>query len=145
MENDSFFFIWRYKWNIEMVESLENLGLLINDSTEIVKHEVKKEGRFLGPMMTPVAAFYISTRATSWIQPVASSLINFKRKKVEFYSYWDYLDNKCYSEWSCKSSNRLYMLYNRLIYAIHNRLYIPWITWVKICSYNLSFKQYQNH
>ena len=37
-----------------MVQSLENLGLLAK--TEIVKHEVKKEDRFLGPMMTPIAA-----------------------------------------------------------------------------------------
>ena len=56
--------------NIKMVESLANLGLMINGSTEIVKHEVKEEGRFLSPVIMAIAASLISTTATALIQPV---------------------------------------------------------------------------
>ena len=56
--------------NIKMVESLANLGLLINGLTEIVKHDVKREARFLDPMIMPIAASLISTMATVLMQPV---------------------------------------------------------------------------
>ena len=54
---------------IKIAESLEKSGLLIDGTTEKVKHEIKKqECVFLCAMMIPMAF--------SLIQPVASSLIN---------------------------------------------------------------------
>ena len=81
--------------NFKMVESLANLVLLINGLTEIVKHDVKREARFLGPMIMPIAASLISTMATVLIQPVGV----FTVIGITF-------NNECYSKWSYKSSNR---------------------------------------
>ena len=51
---------------IKIVESLEKSGLLIDVSTETVKHEIKKqEGGFLGAMMAPMTASVIVPRASS--------------------------------------------------------------------------------
>ena len=62
---------------IEIVESLENSGLLIDGVSETVKHEIKKqEGGFLGSMMTPMTASLIAFITSSLIQPAVSSLIN---------------------------------------------------------------------
>ena len=59
---------------IKIVKPLEKSGLSIDGATETVKHERKKqEGGFLGAMMAPMPASLI---ASSWIQPVDSSLIN---------------------------------------------------------------------
>lgn len=51
------------------VESLENLGLLIDGFTETVKHGIKiQEGGILGTAMAPMAASLIATMAASLIQ-----------------------------------------------------------------------------
>ena len=53
---------------IKIVDSLEKSDLLLDGSTETVKHEIKKqEGGFLRTMMTLMAA--------SLIAPMGSSLI----------------------------------------------------------------------
>ena len=53
---------------IKIIKSLEDSGVLIDDVTETVKHEVKKqEGRFLGALLGPLVA--------SLLQPVISSVI----------------------------------------------------------------------
>ena len=63
--------------NIKIVESLKKPGLLIDNSSEIVKHEIKKrEGGFLVAMMAPMTASLIASTASSLIQLVASSLVN---------------------------------------------------------------------
>ena len=54
---------------IKIVES----GLLIDNATETVKHEIKnQEGGFLGPVLAPMTALVIF----SLIKPVAPLLIN---------------------------------------------------------------------
>ena len=51
---------------IKIVESLDKSGLLIDVSTETVKHEIKKqEGGFLGAMMAPMTASMIAPMASS--------------------------------------------------------------------------------
>ena len=63
--------------DIKIVESLEKSGLLIDGSTETVKHEFKKQkGGFLGPMMAPMVTSLMTPLAFSLIQPVDSLLIN---------------------------------------------------------------------
>ena len=49
---------------IKIVESLGKSDLLIDGATETVKHEIKKEGGFLGAMMAPVAASFIAPMAS---------------------------------------------------------------------------------
>ena len=62
---------------IKIVESLEKSGLLIDDATETVKHEIKKQdSRFLGAMMAPMVALLIAPMASLLIKPVGSSRIN---------------------------------------------------------------------
>ena len=62
---------------IKIVKSLENSDLLIDGTTETVKHEIKQqEGEFLETMMAPIAASLIAPMASSSVQPVVSSLIN---------------------------------------------------------------------
>ena len=42
---------------IKVIKSLEDSGVLIDGVTETVKHEIKKqEGRFLGALLSPLAA-----------------------------------------------------------------------------------------
>ena len=67
---------------IKIVESLEKSHLLIDGATETVKFEIKKwEDRFLGAVMSPVAALLIAPMAFSLVQPATSSLINGIAKK----------------------------------------------------------------
>ena len=62
---------------IKILESLENSGLLIDGTSGIIRHKIKKqEGGFLGAMMTPLTASLIAFIISSLIQPVVSSLIN---------------------------------------------------------------------
>ena len=63
---------------IEISESLENSGLLIDCATETVKHEIKKSKKadFLA-VMGLMAALLIAPMASSLIEPVISSLINY--------------------------------------------------------------------
>ena len=53
---------------IKIIKSLENLGVLIDGVTEIVKLEIKyQKDRFLGALLAPLA--------TSLVQPVISSVV----------------------------------------------------------------------
>ena len=52
---------------IKTIKSLEDLGVLIAGVTETVKHEIKKQGRFLGALLASLAA--------SLVQPVISSVV----------------------------------------------------------------------
>ena len=61
---------------LKIVESLKNLGLLIDGATETVKHQIKREGGFVGTMMVLMATSLIALMASSLIQATASSLIN---------------------------------------------------------------------
>ena len=62
---------------IKIVKWLGDSVLLIDGSTETIKHEIKKQdARFLVAMMPPIAASLIGTLAHSLIQPMAFSLIN---------------------------------------------------------------------
>ena len=62
---------------IKIVESLEKIGLLIDDAGETVKHETAKtEGGFLPAMMGPMTTSLMAVIAYSLTQHVASSLIN---------------------------------------------------------------------
>ena len=67
---------------IKIIKSLENSGLLIDDATETVKHEIKQEGGFLDAMMAPMAASLKAPMASSLTKPVDSSLINAITGKV---------------------------------------------------------------
>ena len=63
-------------WMISLKSSLEKSSLLTDWATETVKHEIKKqEGGFLCAMPL-LAASLIALIAFSFIQPLASSLIN---------------------------------------------------------------------
>ena len=63
---------------INIVESLEKSGLLIDGASEIVKHDIKKqESGFLPAMMAPMDASWIAPMTSLLLQPIASSLINF--------------------------------------------------------------------
>ena len=48
---------------IKIIKSLEDFGVLTNEVTETVKHEMKK-GKFLGTLLAPLSA--------SIVQPVIS-------------------------------------------------------------------------
>ena len=62
---------------IKIVKLIGDSGLLIDGSTETIKHEIKKQDAgFLGAMMPPMAASLIGSLAHSLIQPMASSLVN---------------------------------------------------------------------
>ena len=52
---------------VKVIKSLEDSNALIDSITEIVKHEVKKEGGLLPILLTPLA--------TSLVQPVISSVV----------------------------------------------------------------------
>ena len=53
---------------IKIINSLEDLGVLIVGVTETVEHEIKKqEGGFLGALLAPLT--------TSVVQPVISSVV----------------------------------------------------------------------
>ena len=53
---------------IKIIKSLEDSGVLIDEVTETVKHEMKKQGGgFLGAWLRPLSA--------SLVQPVISSLV----------------------------------------------------------------------
>ena len=53
---------------IKIIKSLEDSGVLIDEVTETVKHEIKKQkGRFLGALIAPLAA--------SLVQPVFLSVV----------------------------------------------------------------------
>ena len=62
---------------IKIVESLEKSGLLIDDATKTVKHEIKKQdSRFLRAMMAPMVASLIAPMASLLAKPAGSSRIN---------------------------------------------------------------------
>ena len=62
---------------VKNLESIETSSLLNDGVTETVKHEIKKqEGGLLGTMIAPMAASLIVLMVASFIQPLASSLIN---------------------------------------------------------------------
>ena len=52
---------------IKIIKPLEDLGVLIDGVTETIKHEIKKEGWFLGALLAPLVALLV--------QPVHSSVI----------------------------------------------------------------------
>ena len=60
---------------IKIIKSLKDLGVLIDRVTEIVKHEKKKEDRFFGTFLAPVAA--------SLVQPVISSVVKAEEELEE--------------------------------------------------------------
>ena len=58
---------------IKIVKLLEDSGMIIDDTTQVVKHEIKKqEIWFLGAMMAPMATSLIIPMAFSLTQPMAS-------------------------------------------------------------------------
>ena len=52
---------------IKIIKSLEDSGVLLDAVTEIVKHETKKEGGFLGDLLAILAA--------TIVEPVVSSIV----------------------------------------------------------------------
>ena len=52
---------------IKIIKSLKDLGVLIDGVTETLKHDMKKQGRFLRALLAPSAA--------SLVQPVISSVV----------------------------------------------------------------------
>ena len=52
---------------IKIIKPLEDLGVLIDGVTEIVKHNKKQEGEFLGALLVALAA--------SLMQPIISSVV----------------------------------------------------------------------
>ena len=56
-EEEKDLFIWNEDMNdiIKIIISLEDLGVLFDGVTEIVKHEKKKEGKLLGALLVPLA------------------------------------------------------------------------------------------
>ena len=62
---------------IKIIKSLKDLGVLIDEVTEIVKHEIKKkeEDRFLGTFLAPLSA--------SLVQPVISSVVEAEEELEE--------------------------------------------------------------
>ena len=52
---------------IQIIKSLEDLGVLIDGVTKTIKHEIKKEDWFLRTLLAPLVA--------SLVQPVRSSVI----------------------------------------------------------------------
>ena len=56
---------------IKIIESLENSGLLINNETETIKHQIKKqEHGFLGAIMASLAASLVASVGSSSINPI---------------------------------------------------------------------------
>ena len=61
----------------KIVELLEKSGLLIDGTTETVKHKLRKqEGGFLEAMVAPMAVLLVAPMISLLIQPLVSSLIN---------------------------------------------------------------------
>ena len=56
-EEEKDLFIWNQDMNdiIKIIISLEDSGVSFDGATEIVKHEIKKEGKFLGAFLVPLA------------------------------------------------------------------------------------------
>ena len=52
---------------IKIIKSLEDSGVLIDSVTETVKHEIKRQGWFLGALLAPLAA--------SVVQPIISLVV----------------------------------------------------------------------
>ena len=56
---------------IKIVKSLENSAVLIDEVTEAVKHEIKKQERgFLGALLAPSAASVVQTVISSVIKGI---------------------------------------------------------------------------
>ena len=58
---------------IKAVNSVEDLGVLIDGVTEVVKHEKKHEAGFIGVLLAPLAA--------SMVQPMISSVVKDAARK----------------------------------------------------------------
>ena len=56
-EEEKDLFIWNQDMNdiIKIIISLEDSGVSFDGATEIVKHETKEEGKFLGAFLVPLA------------------------------------------------------------------------------------------
>ena len=56
-EEEKDLFFWNQDMNdiIKIIISLEDSGVSFDGATEIVKHETKKEGKFLGAFLVPLA------------------------------------------------------------------------------------------
>ena len=63
----SIYFEWRYENIIKTINSLEDLGVLIDGIIETLNNEIKQEGRFLPALRAPLAA--------SLVQPIISSVV----------------------------------------------------------------------
>ena len=47
---------------IKIIKLLQDLGVLIDGATQIVKHEIRKqEGRVIGPLLAPLGTFISAT------------------------------------------------------------------------------------
>ena len=56
---------WRFGWDYKKIESLENLGLLIDGVRKTLKNEIKKqEGRFLGMLLGTLKASVLGNMLT---------------------------------------------------------------------------------
>ena len=57
---------------IKTNKSLEDSGVLIDETTEIVRHEIKKqEGGFLGALLAPLAASSVQTVIFSVVKGIS--------------------------------------------------------------------------
>ena len=63
----SIYFEWRYENIIKTINSLEDLGVLIDGIIETLNNEIKQEDRFLPALRAPLAA--------SLVQPIISSVV----------------------------------------------------------------------
>ena len=69
---------------IKIVDSLEKSGLLIDDATEIVKHDVnKQEGRFLAAVMALMAAVMVQSLFSSVVKDITGKGIKRAGKRQE--------------------------------------------------------------
>ena len=69
----------------KVIKSLEDLGILIDGVTETVKHEIKKQGGFLGALLAPLP--------TSLVQPVVSSVVKGISGRGARRAGWGYMNN----------------------------------------------------
>ena len=61
---------------IKIIKSLEDSSLLIDDFTETVKHEIKKqEGGFLGVLLAPLTASVVQPAISSFVKEQEEDII----------------------------------------------------------------------
>ena len=73
----SIYFEWRYENIIKTINSLEDLGVLIDGIIETLNNEIKQEGRFLPALRAPLAASLVQSIISLVVEDI--SWINRRR------------------------------------------------------------------